>query len=581
MLQITNMNLSLEAGVYGNEAEVRRVIAVKLKVREQDIMAWRYLKRSIDARRKNNVHYVAKVLVTLNIDEKRVLDRISDGSVSLYKPPKMPEFPSFSESGIKTRPVVVGSGPAGLFSAQVLAWAGARPVLIERGADVEERAPRIARFVESGDLDTETNIQFGEGGAGAFSDGKLTTGTSSPYAQFILKSFVDCGAPKQILWQAKPHIGSDILPQVVKNMRKWIIEHGGEVYFHTRLDDLIIENGKLVGIECSNTADPLQTKKVIETDHLVLATGHSARDTLEMLSRRGVELAQKPFSMGVRIEHSQEDIDRVQYGRAANTAGIGAASYKLFCHLNTAEDEAAKRGAFKANRRQKRKTTMPTGTRGLFFASRSEVDFNRGVYTFCMCPGGSVLASASEEGGVVTNGASRFARRGPNANSGLLVSVAPEDFDSDDPMAGIRFQREWEHRAYDLGGGAFRAPAQLLGDFMDGHASTGPGEVRPTYPRGVTWTNLEGCLPLFITRALKEAIPRFANKLHGFDVPDAVLTGIESRSSSPVRVERGSDFQSRITGLYPCGEGAGYAGGIMSAAADGIAVAISILGGKR
>lgn len=581
MLQITNLNLPLDAGILGNEGLVRRAIATKLKVREQDVETWRYLKRSIDARRKSNVHYVASLVVTLTCDETVVLKHSVDPSVKAYVPPKMPKIPAFSESGITSRPVVVGGGPAGLFATLVLAWAGAEPILIERGAPVDERGRRIERFISCGDLDTESNIQFGEGGAGAFSDGKLTTGTNGAYARFILKVFVDAGAPKEILWQAKPHIGSDILPHVVKTMRERIIEHGGEVRFHTRLDDLVVERGKLVGIECTNLADPLRTTITIPTTCLVLATGHSARDTFEMLVKRDVALTQKPFSMGVRIEHSQEAINRAQYGRAADQPGIGAASYKLFCHLDTHDDERVPLVGFKRNRNSRLMSSERGGVQGSYVARRNAVDFNRGVYTFCMCPGGTVLASASEKGEVVTNGASRFARRGPNANSGFLVNVAPEDFADDDPLAGVRFQREWERRAFELGGGAYRAPVQLLGDFMEGRASSGPGSVEPTYPRGVTWTNLHGCLPLFVTRALKEAVPRFAAKLYGFDAPDAVLTGIESRSSSPVRIERGNDFQANVIGLYPCGEGAGYAGGIMSAANDGINVAMAILGGAR
>lgn len=579
MLQVLNLRLPLEAGELGGEQLVKQALAARLKVDPSDIGAWHYLKRSIDARKKGSIAYVATIAVALGCDESAVLASLPRDKVRPYVPPRMPSFPSFKGDPIVQRPVIVGMGPAGLFAALVLVWAGARPIVIERGAPVEERLEDVQRFIETGVLEPESNIQFGEGGAGTFSDGKLTTGTHSPYAHFILKTLVDAGAPKEILWQAKPHIGSDILPGVMRDIRIKLLKRGAELHFHTRMDDLVIERGRVSKVICTDLSDPGHHTLGFDTQSVVLATGHSARDVFELLARHDVDLSPKPFSMGVRIEHAQRTIDRAQYGKAARIPGIEAATYKLFCHLNDSDDSRYSRDDRKRARTLRRASAVEGSIVGSYRAPRTEVGVNRGVYTFCMCPGGSVLASTSEVDAVVTNGGSRFARRAPNANSGLLVNVYPEDFEEDDPLAGMRFQRFWEQRAFELGGGGYRAPAQLLGDFMKGRASRGPGAVTPTYPLGVTWTDLEGCLPPYVTRALRMAIPRFGAKVHGFDMHDAVLTGIESRSSSPVRINRDETFQSSVIGLYPCGEGAGYAGGIMSAAADGINVAVAILGG--
>jgi uncharacterized FAD-dependent dehydrogenase len=561
MLRILNLKLPLEAGAPGNERLVVRAIARKAHVQEDDIVSWRYLKRSVDARRKSSVHYVAQVAVEVSCDESSIIAACHDGSVTRYERPAFPNVPHVGNPASRARPVVVGSGPAGLFAALVLAQAGARPLLIERGDDVERRLEAVRRFNGGGELDPESNIPFGEGGAGTFSDGKLTTGTRSPHHPFILQTFVDSGAPNEILWQARPHIGSDILPRMVKGLRGHIEELGGEVFFRTRLDDVVIERGRVTGIGCTQQANGGERRLELDVSHLVLAIGHSARETFEMLSRHGVAMSQKPFSMGVRIEHLQEDVDRAQYGRSAGYPGLGAASYKLSCHL----DETDLRGLVRRDRAR------------LPMQDPSELSLSRGVYTFCMCPGGSVLAAGNEQDGVVTNGGSRFARDGRNANAGLLVNVGPEDFGSSDPLAGVRLQRACERRAFHIAGGNLHAPAQLVGDFLAGRPSLGPGAVSPTYPRGVTWTDLATCLPPAVVLSLRAGIPRLGQKLRGFDAPDAVLTGVETRSSSPVRIERNELFESSVRGLYPCGEGAGYAGGIMSAAADGVNVALSIL----
>ncbi len=399
----------------------------------------------------------------------------------------------------------------------------------------------VERFVATGELDVESNIQFGAGGAGTFSDGKLTTGTNSPANAWIARAFADAGASPDILWQAHPHIGSDALPRVVANLVARIERAGGEVRWRTRLTELVVEGGSLRGVRAETTAEDGVTATLeLACDRAVLACGHSARDVFELLRALGVALEPKVFSMGVRIEHPQGLVDRARYGRAAGHPSLPPADYKLSHHL-------------------------PDG---------------RGVYTFCMCPGGTVVAAASEAGGVVTNGMSEFARDGRNANAALLANVYPKDIPSadDDPLAGVRLQRACEREAFELGGGGFAAPAQLLGDFMAGRPSAGCGSVEPTYPRGVRWGSVEGALPPFVAEALRAGVAPMARRLRGFDLADAVLTGVETRSSSPVRVCRDAACEStEVRGLYPCGEGAGYAGGIMSAAADGLRCAAALV----
>ena len=506
-----------------------RACAHRLHVPEDRLSGLKILKRAVDARKKPNVVFVYTAALSFQGDEEKLVRRLGRNDVLLYTPPA-PVVVSPAPSRAY-RPVVCGAGPAGLFAALWLAEARLAPILIERGGDVDSRAEAVEHFRKTRVLDPESNVQFGEGGAGTFSDGKLTTNINDPRCAHVLRVFHEAGAPEEILWQAKPHIGTDLLPGVIRNIRRRVEKAGGEVRFHTRLCDLYLENGVLHGIETEKNGIRTQ----LETDTLVLAAGHSARDLFALLETRGARLSRKPFSLDVRIEHPQTLINLAQYGRA-QTPRLGAADYKLSCHL-------------------------PSG---------------RSVYTFCMCPGGEVVAAASEEGGVVVNGMSRFARDGENANSAFLVGVSPEDFGEGGPLAGVEFQRRWEKAAFALGGGDYRAPAQLLGDFLQGAASRGPGEIAASYPLGVTWTDLSRCLPDYVNQSLREAVPIFDRKLHGFARADAVLTGVETRSSSPVRIERGEDLQSNLRGIYPCGEGAGYAGGIMSAAADGLRIAQKI-----
>ncbi len=516
---------------------MRRAVAKRLGVEVGQIATLRLLKRSVDARRKSNVHFVVSLGVTLDDGvgggEVGVVRRAGDDNVRIVdsEPPTAVTKPAVTP---RVRPVVVGTGPAGLFAALVLARSGVRPLVLERGQAVGPRVRAVNDFIRHGVLDPHSNIQFGEGGAGTFSDGKLTTNTRDPRCRSILEILVGAGAPDEILWQAKPHIGTDRLTGAVKRIRQEIESLGGEVRFGTRLSDLILdEDGRLLGVLTQGD----RGREELAAEALILATGHSARDTFDMLCARGAHLAQKPFSIGVRIEHDRLEVDRAQYGTAAEHPALGAAEYTLSCQL-------------------------PSG---------------RGAYTFCMCPGGWVVAAASEPGGVVTNGMSRYAREGANSNAAFLVSVMPADFGDDHPLAGVRFQRQWEHAAFDLGGRAFRAPAQLMGDFLQGVASSAAGDVQPTYPLGVVYADLAQCLPEFVVESLRVAAPIFDRRMAGFARRDALLTGVETRSSSPVRVVRDDSLQSNLRGVYPCGEGAGYAGGIMSAAVDGMRCAEAVL----
>ena len=544
MLEVSGIRIrlsQLDGSDAGELAALRRAVAKKLRVPERELAGLERRRRSIDARKKNDIllTFTARAGLRAGEDaEQALLSKLArahaEKGVKLVdeKPFLFPEPVGHVPD---RRIVVVGAGCAGLFCALSLARAGLRPLLVERGDDATRRGEVVCAHNATGVLDPESNMQFGVGGAGTFSDGKLQTGTKSPAHRLILQEFVDAGAQPQILWDAKPHVGSDVLPGVVTNILRQIEEAGGEVRTRCRMTDIEVEAGAVRSVTLtSRAADGTLCEERVEVSAVALACGHSARDVFELLRDRGVAMERKTFAMGVRIEHLQANVDRALYGPAAGNPVLGAAPYKLSEHL-------------------------PSG---------------RSAFSFCMCPGGYVVSAASEPGGVVTNGMSLSDRAGENSNSGLLANVFPTDLPGDDVLAGVALQRECEWAAFAAGGGGYVAPAQLVGDFLHGEASSAGGSVVPTYPRGVAWGSIDGCLPPYIVETLRAAIPRMARHLHGFDAADAVLTGVETRSSSPVRVTRGDDGQSVSTrGLWPVGEGAGYAGGIMSAATDGILAA--------
>lgn len=526
MLRITQVRLPINH----SESMLRDAILTRLDIRTQHLEGYTIFRRSIDARRQNRITFI----YTLDVNsskENEILARLAGDPNVSRAPDTLYRFIARVRFPLKERPVVVGTGPCGLSAGLLLAQMGFRPILLERGKTVRERTTDTFRFWRKRVFNPESNVQFGEGGAGTFSDGKLYTQIRDPrhLVRKVLTEFVAAGAPPEILYVGKPHIGTFRLVKVVEGLRKAILSLGGEIRFQTRVRDLDLQGGMVRGVV-------LDSGERIPCNHVILAIGHSARDTFEMLADRCVPLMPKPFSVGFRIEHPQALIDRARYGRQAGHPLLGPADYKLVHH------------------------------------SRN----GRSVYSFCMCPGGTVVAATSEPGCVVTNGMSQYARNEPNANSAVVVGVTPDDFPGG-PLSGIAFQRQWEQRAFALGGNNYDAPAQLVGDFLADRPSTGIGVVAPSYRPGVRMSDLKNSLPDYAIAALREAIPAFDKKIRGFALEDAVLTGVETRTSSPLWIVRDKDGQSTgIQGLFPAGEGAGYAGGIVSSAVDGILAAEAV-----
>ena len=503
-------------------------IATYLNVEETDIITSKLHKRSIDARNKRNVRFCCSFLVELKNEEyflkSTPLKNVVEFKFKEYKLPK--------KVAHKHRPVIVGFGPAGIFAALSLAHAGLKPIVIERGASMDQRIRDVDAFFKGGKLNPQSNIQFGEGGAGTFSDGKLTTGINDERINFVLEEFYKNGADESILYNAKAHIGTDVLRRVIKNIRNKIINLGGEIWFNTLFCDFETNEGGISKVLVKTKEET----KTIETDTLILSIGHSSRDTYRLLKQKGINMVAKPFSVGARIEHKQSWLDKAQLGEFSNCDAFTPTDYKLSCHLEN----------------------------------------GRGVYTFCMCPGGVVVNASSEEGRIVTNGMSDFSRDGENCNSAILVSVTPDDFEGQDELCGMYFQEKIEQTAYKVSGGYF-APAQKVGDFLEGKSSKDCGSVKPTFLSKVKFGSIDNCLPKFVTDALREALVIFDKKIKGFSSADAILTAPETRSSAPVRILRDDKFISSIDGIFPAGEGAGYAGGIMSSAVDGLKVAEAVI----
>ena len=538
MLRITELRLPLN---HSPEA-LRAALLARLGLADDDLLDFSVFKRSFDARKKAAVVLIYTLDCSVQ-DDEAVLARFA-GDPHLRPAPDMRyrfvgHAPADNSALARPRPLVIGFGPCGLFAALLLAQMGLRPIVLERGKAVRERTKDTWGLWRNGVLDPESNVQFGEGGAGTFSDGKLWSQISDPrhLTRKVLDEFVKAGAPEEIRFVSKPHIGTFRLVGVVEKMRAQLVALGAEVRFEQRVTDVLIEAGHIRGVT-------LASGEQLRADHVVLAVGHSARDTFAMLHGRGVFMEAKPFSVGFRVEHPQSLIDAARFGPQSGHPILGAADYRLVHHAGN----------------------------------------GRSVYSFCMCPGGTVVAATSEPGRVVTNGMSQYSRNERNANAGIVVGISPQDYTSDpnaagpvNPLDGLAFQRRWESGAYELGGGAYRAPGQLLGDFIKGQRSTDFGSVMPSYQPGVHLTDLGTSLPSYVIAAIREALPAFERQIKGFSMPGAVLTGVETRTSSPLRITRGKDRQSlNVQGLYPAGEGAGYAGGIMSAAVDGIEVAEAV-----
>jgi uncharacterized FAD-dependent dehydrogenase len=523
MIRVQQMKLAID---YKPE-EIRTKLAKTIKIYEGQIIRYKIIKKSIDARIWNDIKYIFTIDATVN-EEKKIVERCKNPNVTIVKPTKY-EFEVTGSEKLSNRPIIVGAGPAGLFAAIMLSENGYKPLIIERGDKVDERVASVNDFWTNGKLQTNSNVQFGEGGAGTFSDGKLNTlvKDESGRNKKVLELFVEAGANEEILYLNKPHIGTDVLRTVVKNMREKIISSGGEFLFNTQVTDILTKGNKIIGVKTN-------TGKEISSEVVILAIGHSARDTFALLKESNVELQKKSFAIGLRIEHPQKLINMSQYG-IEESKYLPASDYKL----------------------------------------THKCQNGRGVYSFCMCPGGFVVNSSSEDGGLVVNGMSNNDRAEVNGNSAIIVTVTPEDFESDDVLAGVEFQRKWERLAYSEGGENNNVPIQLLSDYFDNKVSNKIGDVTPSTSR-YTFANLRKCLPEYINESIIEGVKAFDRKIKGFARPDAVLSGVETRTSSPIRIVRNDNFESNIKGLFPCGEGAGYAGGITSSAMDGIKVAEEI-----
>jgi len=523
MLRITELKLPLDHP----ENMLKTAIFDRLGISTEELITYTIFRQGFDARKRNAILLV----YTLDVEttnEQTILNRLQDDPHISLTPDSTYRFVTQASKDPEQRPVIIGTGPCGLFAGLILAQMGFRPIILERGKEVRERTKDTFGLWRKGVFNPESNVQFGEGGAGTFSDGKLHTQIKDPnhYGRKVLTEFVKAGAPPEILHVSKPHIGTFRLVTVVEQLRATIESLGGEIRFQNRVDDIIIDNGQVRGVT-------LASGETINTDHVLLAVGHSARDTFKMLYDRGVYIEAKPFSIGFRIEHPQSLIDTCRFGSNAGHPLLGAADYKLVHHCSN----------------------------------------GRSVYSFCMCPGGTVVAATSEPGHVVTNGMSQYSRNERNANSGIVVGITPDDYPGH-PLAGIYFQRRLEAGAFKLGGETYEAPGQLVGDFLAKRPSSALGTVQPSYTPGVHLCDLSSALPDYAIAAIREAIPAFDKKIKGFAMKDAVLTGVETRTSSPIRIKRNEHYQSmNIKGLYPAGEGAGYAGGILSAAVDGIKVA--------
>ncbi|EPQ9984883.1 NAD(P)/FAD-dependent oxidoreductase [Vibrio vulnificus] len=527
MIRLTELRLPLDH----EEGALLEAITAKLGIPAEQVLSFSMFRRGYDARKKTNI----QLIYTLDVEvanQDKLLAKFSKDPHVRETPDMEYKYVAQAPANLTERPIVIGFGPCGLFAGLVLAQMGFNPIIVERGKEVRERTKDTFGFWRKRTLNPESNVQFGEGGAGTFSDGKLYSQVKDPnfYGRKVITEFVEAGAPEEILYVSKPHIGTFKLVTMIEKMRAKILELGGEIRFSTRVDDIHMEDGQITGVTLSNGEE-------LKSRHVVLAVGHSARDTFEMLHERGVYMEAKPFSVGFRIEHKQSMIDEARFGPNAGNPILGAADYKLVHHCKN----------------------------------------GRTVYSFCMCPGGTVVAATSEEGRVVTNGMSQYSRAERNANSAIVVGISPDIDYPGDPLAGIRFQRELESNAYRLGGENYDAPAQKIGDFLKGRDPSALGDVEPSFTPGIKLTDLEKALPPFAIEAIREAIPAFDRKIKGFASEDGLLTGVETRTSSPVCIKRDKEYQSvNLKGFYPAGEGAGYAGGILSAGIDGIKVAEAV-----